>query len=186
MAHWLDGLFDGGITIEWGATDEALPERSTLLFSSAFSVFDDPVAKKTRIGIRYVEGMDGDVVGDTDENRVVTVSGDEETELVTFQCGICLTPRTVTGLATLAPADSLVFAAIAIEGEGLTLPDPADCPGRVFVVPVVGNPIPLRRHGAELINGESSDYTMPAGSIMVIATDGQNWVARPIVEPPIT
>src|SRR5262245_26752111 len=80
MAHWLDGLFEGeGITIEWENLSEPLPEVTTLRFSSAFGIDYDAANKKAIIDLSSLDvELDGDAIGNADDNIIVRISGDEE------------------------------------------------------------------------------------------------------------
>lgn len=81
MAHWLDGLFDSGaVTIEWDGTE--MPEAAILAFGEQFEVAND--GERNLVTIRFA-GMDGDVTGDTDENFVTTITGDEDTNVVVMR-----------------------------------------------------------------------------------------------------
>jgi hypothetical protein len=184
MGHWLDGLFaSGGIIVEWDAISEPLPEVGVLRFDGSFSVEYDASGKKALIGIRSLE-LDGNVVGDSDENRVTTISGDEETDAVLFECGTQFQPRTITTTnQTLAPTDTLVFVATG-EGEPLNVKLPAPSDGRTFVLALTGvtGSISLRRFGSELINSEASHLGIDSPCIVIVVTDGTDWTAYPITD----
>lgn len=84
MGHWLDPLLGGpGVTIEWDGAVDPFPQRRVLFFDEEFEVVDDPAAKKTRIAVRFVS-MAGDVTESTDENRVTSISGDDESNVVSM------------------------------------------------------------------------------------------------------
>jgi len=82
MSHWLDGLFDsGGITIEWNGTE--LADAPILAFGEQFEVENS--TERNVVSIRFIT-LEGDVTGDSDENRVTTISGDEEEGRVDMEC----------------------------------------------------------------------------------------------------
>jgi len=85
--HWLDELFgeDAGIIVSWDAVEDPYPRSTLLHFEEGFSVDYDSSTGKVTVGIRFLE-LDGDVVGDSDENRVTTISGDEEDREVQMEC----------------------------------------------------------------------------------------------------
>jgi hypothetical protein len=78
MGNLLDDLLRGstGVTVAWDPVAEPFPTRPILRFDESFSVED--TGDEIKIGIRFVGGLDGNVIGDTDENIVVAIDGDED------------------------------------------------------------------------------------------------------------
>jgi hypothetical protein len=84
--HWLDELFGPGLTVRWdGNADIGNEQQPTLRFDESFSVADD--GSQYIVGIRFIS-LDGNVVGDSDDNAVTSITGDESNVVAMFATGL--------------------------------------------------------------------------------------------------
>jgi hypothetical protein len=238
MAHWLDALFNGvELTIEWDGTE--MPQANILAFGEQFEVAND--GDRNLVTLRFI-GFDGDVTGDSDENLVTTITGDEDSNVVVMRAlslawdeeasegeaeikisdeelaggaleiwhnakrvyqaassgavvgnttginelvgGLRLTHRTInTTNVTLdtTTKDGSAFV-IASAERNVTLP-PASAARTIILYIIGSSTVTVKRHGSEKINDVAGNYVVPAGdSIVVIGSDGTDWVAHTIVD----
>jgi len=109
MGHWLDGLLDpptgaGGITIEWDGA--AMSARGILSFGEQFLCIDDSVGNRTMVSIRHI-AADGDVIGSTEDLRLVQMRGAEDGEDVTIFAGrLHWDPSVSAGSAEISLSDT--------------------------------------------------------------------------------